>query len=123
VVATTPTTVDEYLDGLRPDTQRVLRRIREVAHRSVPGAEETIKFSMPTITLGGRSIVHFAGWKEHVSIYPAPEPDEALDADLAPYQDPKSKGTLKFPLDRPIPYDLIGRVIAKLAEVNRPATG
>jgi uncharacterized protein YdhG (YjbR/CyaY superfamily) len=121
-VATTPTTVDEYLDAFRPDTQQVLRRIREVAHSAVPGAEETIKYSMPTITLGGRSIVHFAGWKGHVSIYPAPEPDEALDADLAPYQDPKAKGTLKFPLDKPIPYELIGRVITKLAEVNRPAS-
>ena len=120
-MADAPKDIDDYIATAPADSQPALREIRTRIHALVPDATEAISYQIPTFKLDGKVLVHFAGWKEHVSIYPAPEPDEALDADLAPYQDAKSKGTLKFPLDEPMPYDLIGRVIAKLAEVNRPA--
>ena len=78
-----------------------------------PDAGEAIAYQMPTITYGGQSLVHFAGWKAHVSLYPTPEADEDLARELEPYE--TGKGTLKFSLKKPIPYELIGRVAAALA--------
>jgi len=63
---------------------------------------------MPTITLGGRPLLHFAGWKHHISLYPAPAGDDALERRLAPYRSARS--TLRFPLSQPVPYDLIAQV-------------
>lgn len=107
------TTIDDYLAGQPPEVREVLEEIRRVAHAAVPGAEETIKYQMPTLVLGGRSLVHFAGWKRHVSLYPEPGPGGGLERDLDPYR--AGRGTLKFRLDEPIPYALIGRVVQRLA--------
>jgi uncharacterized protein YdhG (YjbR/CyaY superfamily) len=103
--------VDGYVRGLPEAVRPVVEEIRQAIHRAVPGVGETISYHMPTFTLDGRRIVHLAAWKQHISIYPAPE--GILDEELAPYRSDKS--TLKFPLRRPIPYDLIGRVAAALA--------
>ena len=97
----------------------MLSQIRQTIHAAVPGSGETISYNIPAMTLGGKRYVHFAGWAKHVSLYPAPDLDEseagyALAAELEPYQG--GKGTLKFPLNQPIPYDLIGRVATRLAE-------
>jgi len=106
-------TVEAYLasfpDGVRP----VLEQVRQTIRTAVPGAEETISYDIPTFKLGGRAVVYFAGWKHHVSVYPIPQADEALERDLAPFR--AAKGTLKFPLDRPVPYELIGRAAGLLA--------
>jgi uncharacterized protein YdhG (YjbR/CyaY superfamily) len=64
---------------------------------------------MPTITLNGRDLVYFAAWKRHISLYPIPAVDEAFDRELEPYK--AAKGTLRFPLARPIPYGLIQRLV------------
>lgn len=112
---TAPESVDAYL-AAQPDAVRdVLERIRRIVHETVPGAGETIAYGMPTATLDGRSLVHWAGWAKHVSVYPEPDPadDPALAQDLAPYAN--GRGTLKFRLDRPVPYDLVGRVVTALA--------
>ncbi|MFZ0159578.1 MAG: DUF1801 domain-containing protein [Kineosporiaceae bacterium] len=69
---------------------------------------------MPTFTLDGRSVVHIAAWKHHLAVYPVPAGDAAFDEELAPYR--ATEGTLRFPLKQPIPYDLIARVAALLAE-------
>jgi uncharacterized protein YdhG (YjbR/CyaY superfamily) len=82
----------------------------------VPEGEDAISYNMPTLTLGGRRIVHYAGWKKHVSLYPAPEDDGALGRDLAPYS--AGKGTLKFPLAEPMPHELIARIVQRLSGVQ-----
>lgn len=107
------TTVDEYIDSCAEEVRGPLREIRRRVHDAVPGAAEKISYHIPAITLDGRDLVYFAAWRHHVSLYPAPEADEELDRELAGYR--AAKGTLRFPLNRPIPYELIGRVAAVLA--------
>ena len=75
--------------------------------RGAPGTEERISYGIPTFALDGRYLIYFAGWKQHVSVYPIPETDDVLERAIAPYR--TGKGTLRFPLDQPIPYDLIER--------------
>jgi uncharacterized protein YdhG (YjbR/CyaY superfamily) len=116
------TDVDHYIAAFPADVQSVLQQIRQTIHAAVPGTQEKISYDIPTLTRDGKRYVHFAGWAKHVSLYPVPETEEteagyALAAELEPYL--AGKGTLKFPLNKPIPYDLIGRVAAALAE--RPA--
>jgi uncharacterized protein YdhG (YjbR/CyaY superfamily) len=116
------TDIDDYIATFPADVQQVLSEIRRTIHAAVPGSLEKISYDIPTMTRDGKRYVHFAGWAKHISLYPVPESDEteggqALAAELEPYL--AGKGTLKFPLNRPIPYELIGRVAAALAE--RPA--
>jgi uncharacterized protein YdhG (YjbR/CyaY superfamily) len=106
----TPATVDEYVASFPPETRTVLEKVRRTMRSAAPGTEETISYGIPTFTLNGRYVIYFAGWKRHISIYPIPQGDEALRQDLAPYV--AAKGTLRFPLDKPIPYDLIERLTA-----------
>jgi uncharacterized protein YdhG (YjbR/CyaY superfamily) len=80
----------------------------------VPGAEETISYQIPTVTLEGRYLVYFAGWKKHISIYPVPPLDETLEQEVDPHR--SGKDTLRFSLNEPIPYELIGRVAATMRE-------
>jgi uncharacterized protein YdhG (YjbR/CyaY superfamily) len=103
-------TVDEYVASFPPETRDVLERVRRAMRSAAPGTEERISYDIPTFTLDGRYLIYFAGWKRHISIYPIPRGDEALERDLAPYM--AAKGTLRFPLDKPVPYDLIERVTA-----------
>jgi uncharacterized protein YdhG (YjbR/CyaY superfamily) len=107
-MAETFDSVDEYIASFPDETRDVLIRIRRTLHEAVPGAAEKISYQIPTLTVDGKPVVHFAGWAKHVSVYPLPEGDEALVADLAPYR--SGPGTAKFPLNKPIPYDLIDRI-------------
>jgi uncharacterized protein YdhG (YjbR/CyaY superfamily) len=107
-------TIEEYIGSFPEDVQAVLEEIRRRILTAVPGAGEAISYQIPAITLSGRSLVHFAGWKHHVSLYPVPAADEALEQELAPYL--AGKGTVRFPLGQPIPYDLIERLAALLAQ-------
>jgi uncharacterized protein YdhG (YjbR/CyaY superfamily) len=104
-----PASIDTYIDGFPPEVQEVLQRIRRAAFGAAPDTTEGISYGIPTLMLGGRQILFFAAWKRHVSVYPVPG-DPALQHDVAPYL--SGKGTLRFPLDRPIPYALIGRIAA-----------
>ena len=103
--------VEEYIGSFPADVRAILEHVRRAILDAVPGAGETISYQIPTIALGGRPLLYFAGWKHHISVYPAPAGDEALERRLGPYRSGKS--TLKFPLSRPVPYDLIAQV-AKL---------
>jgi uncharacterized protein YdhG (YjbR/CyaY superfamily) len=103
--------VEEYIGSFPADVRAILEHVRRAILDAVPGAGEKISYQIPTITLGGRPLLYFAGWKHHISVYPAPAGDEALERRLGPYRSGKS--TLKFPLSRPVPYDLIAQV-AKL---------
>ncbi len=104
--------VDEYIAEFPVETQRILKKIRRIAKKAAPGCAEKISYQIPTITLDGKNVAHFAGWSNHVSIYPVPSTNSKLQKDVAGYV--AGKGTLKFPLSEPIPYDLIERVLEQL---------
>jgi uncharacterized protein YdhG (YjbR/CyaY superfamily) len=106
------TTVDKYISGLPDDVRPIMERIRIMVHVLVPDAEETMSYGMPTITRDGRYLMYFAGWKKHVAIYPLPAGDAEFERDIAPYR--AAKGTARFPLGKPIPYELIERLLALL---------
>ena len=103
--------VDEYLATKPTALQRTLGRMRRIIRRALPGAEEVISYQIPTYRLNGRVVIYFAGWTKHVSIYPVTARlVEALGDRIKPYV--ASTGTLRFPLSKPIPERLIGRVAA-----------
>jgi len=107
--------VDAYLASLPVETRVVVAEMRRRMLAVAPSdAVEAITYQMPTIKLDGKNLVHYAGWRHHVSVYPVPGGDESLLIELERYAD--GKGTLKFPLAQPIPYDLIERVAAALIE-------
>jgi uncharacterized protein YdhG (YjbR/CyaY superfamily) len=110
-------TVDEYIDSFPDEVQERLRRIRQVIREVGPEAGERISYGMPTVTLDGKYVVYYSAWKRHLALYPVPGGDEALARDLHPYR--TGKGTLRFPLDRPLPEDLVRRVVAALV-TERP---
>jgi uncharacterized protein YdhG (YjbR/CyaY superfamily) len=116
--------IDDYISAAPVESQVVLEEIRRRVHDLAPGVEETISYQMPTFRLNGRSVVHVAAWKHHVSLYPVPDSvDGSLADDLAPYA--SGKGTMRFPLNDPIPYELVERVVQALLEQNsleRPPT-
>ena len=105
--------VEEYLHSFPSNVREVLEEIRRRIHAAVPGGEDVIRYDIAAVQVDGRSVVHYAGWKQHVSLYPAPGPEAGLDDELASYV--TGKGTVKFPLSGPVPYDLVGRVAAALA--------
>ncbi len=110
--------IDDYIRSFPENVQIILQQVRTSIHDAVPGADEKISYNIPAITVGGRSVVQFAGWKQHISMYPAPDGDEALERAIAPYR--SERATLKFPLTEPIPYDLVARVASRLAERRGP---
>lgn len=107
-------TIDDYINSFPEDVQVILEKVRRTIRKVVPGAGETISYQIPTITLNGKYVVYFAAWKHHISVYPLPATDEALEQELAPYR--AGKGTARFPLREPIPYDLIERLVALLVK-------
>ena len=107
------TTIDEYISALPDDVAEIIEDVRQAIRKAVPDAGERISYQMPTVTLDGTSLVHFAAWKHHVAIYPPiPTAEEPLEQELAPYRD--AKGTVKFSLSEPIPYDVIERLVTFL---------
>jgi uncharacterized protein YdhG (YjbR/CyaY superfamily) len=100
--------IDEYIAGFPSDVQTILEKIRMTIRKAAPGAEETIKYQIPTFTLKG-NLVHFAAYKKHIGFYPAPRGIPKFKKELSIYG--SGKGTLKFPLDKPIPFDLISKIV------------
>ena len=111
----TPVDIDEYIAGFPPDVQAKLQKIRATIRAAAPEAEETIKYKMPAYVLNG-NLVYFAAYKRYISLYPAPAGNEAFNRELAAYQVEKS--TIRFPLDKPIPYDLISQIVRYRVEAN-----
>ena len=111
--------VDEYIATFPPDVQRTLEEVRAAIRAAVPGTEERISYGIPTFSLDGRYVVYFSGWKRHVSVYPIPDTagDPAFERELKRHM--AGKGTLKFPLDEPMPVELIQRVARRLLEQRR----
>ncbi len=103
-----PTSVAEYIAGFPRNVQEILEQIRSTIKQAAPEAEERISYRMPTFTLKG-NLVHFAAFKKHIGFYPMPAGIEQFQEELSVYQ--SAKGSVQFPLDRPIPFDLIGRIV------------
>lgn len=110
-----PGTIAEYIAGFPADVQQVLQQIRQTIRQAAPDAQEAISYRMPTFKLHG-DLVHFAAHKKHIGFYPAPSGIEAFKDELAPYA--SSKGAVQFPLDQPMPYDLISRIVQFRAQEN-----
>ena len=104
-----PTTVDAYIADFPPEVQAILEQIRRVIHEAAPNVEETISYRMLAFTLNGRYLVYIAAYKKHIGLYPAPMGVEEFQEAVSMYG--AGKGTMKFPLDQPIPFELIRKVV------------
>lgn len=110
--------IDGYIAGFDPDMQQVLEEVRAVIRAAAPEATETIAYAMPTFDLDRKHLVHFAGFAHHLGFYPTPSGIEAFKDELAPYK--SAKGSVQFPLDAPMPNDLIRRMVEfRVAEVRK----
>ena len=108
--------VDEYINTFSGETKARLQSLRDLFKSAVPEAQEAISYNIPTFKLNGKYLVYFAGYKNHISIYPIPRVDEELGKELLPFV--KGKGTLQFPLSSPLPLELILRVLDCLLKDN-----
>jgi uncharacterized protein YdhG (YjbR/CyaY superfamily) len=111
--------IDEYIAGFPPDVQRILQKVRTTISTAAPQAEEVISYQMPTFRLEG-NLVHFAAFKNHIGLYPTPSGTDKFRVELSPYE--TGKGSIRFPLDEPIPYDLISRIVKFRVEENLERT-
>ncbi len=111
----TPRNIDEYIADLPRDLQEILEEIRLTIRKAAPDAQETIKYQIPTFTLNG-NLVHFAAFKKHIGFYPTPTGIERFRKELSANEG--AKGSVKFPLDKPIPFDLIGKIVKFRAKEN-----
>jgi uncharacterized protein YdhG (YjbR/CyaY superfamily) len=112
----TPATIDEYIAGFPDDVQKILTRIRTTVHEAAPDAEEAISYQMPTFKLHG-NLVHFAAFQYHIGFYPIPSGIKAFKEEFSASK--SGKGSVQFPLDQPIPYDLIRRIVKFRVHENR----
>ncbi|MEP6594927.1 MAG: DUF1801 domain-containing protein, partial [Ginsengibacter sp.] len=101
--------IDEYIAGFPKNVQKILEQIRATIKKAAPGVEETISYAIPAFTLNGSYLVYFAGYKNHIGIYPAPRGNEAFKKELSVYKG--GKGTVQFPLDKPMPLSLIAKIV------------
>lgn len=101
--------IDEYISTFPKDVQKILEELRETIKAAAPEAEQKISYGIPTFMLNGKYLIYFAGWKNHISIYPIPSGSEAFNQQVSKYVE--GKGTLKFPLDKPLPMRLITKIV------------
>jgi len=105
---TSPKDIEEYIARFPEDIQEILEKLRMTIREAAPEAEERISYQMPTFALKG-NLVHFAAHKSHIGFYPTPSGIEEFEKELSPYVG--GKGSVRFPLDQPIPYDLISKIV------------
>jgi len=119
--------IDEYVKSFPPDVQVILEKVRNVIHTAAPEAEEAISYQMPTFKLYG-NLVHFAAYEHHLGFYPIPSALKKFATELLPYE--SGKGSVQFPLDQPIPYELLRKIVefrvkenvAKAQRKEKPGT-
>jgi len=114
--------IDQYISEFPEETQKLLEQIREIIRSVAPDATETISYAIPTFDLNGKHLVHFAGFAKHVGFYPVPSGMAAFEDELKVYK--RGKGSVQFPLDEPLPVDLIRRIVEfRVAENTRKTSG
>ena len=111
-----PSNIDEYITGFPKDVQNTLQKIRGIIKKAAPDAQEAIKYQIPTFVLNG-NLVHFAAFQKHIGFYPAPSGIEAFKDELSVYK--TAKGSVQFPLDEPVPYGLITKIVNFRLKENR----
>lgn len=113
-----PQSIDEYISGFPAEIQKILTKLRETVKKAAPNTTEAISYMMPTFKLNGKNLVHFAAFKNHIGFYPTPGGFIGFEKELAPYA--KSKGTVQFQLNEPIPYDLVTKIVkARVEEFSK----
>ncbi|MBI5848932.1 MAG: DUF1801 domain-containing protein [Nitrospirae bacterium] len=116
-----PKSIDEYIAGFPEDVQGILRKTQSTIRSAAPDAEEAVKYGIPTFVLNG-NLVHFGGFQKHIGFYPTPSGIEEFKDELSVYK--SAKGSVQFPLDQPIPYSLIRKIVAfRVKEVGKKAAG
>lgn len=100
--------IDDYIGGFPREVQAHLQKIRDIIRKAAPDAVETIKYQIPTFVLQG-NLVHFAAFSQHIGFYPTPSAVEAFSDELKSYR--SAKGSVQFPLDKPIPFSLIKKMV------------
>jgi len=109
-------TVDTYIQGFPEEVRELLRKVRSTISQNAPEAVEGIAYGMPAYKANGKPLVYFAGYRSHLGFYATPSGHEAFAKELSRYK--QGKGSVQFPLDKPIPYDLIGRIVAFRVKEN-----
>jgi uncharacterized protein YdhG (YjbR/CyaY superfamily) len=110
-----PTNIDEYITEFPAEVQKILQQVRTTIKEAAPAAEETISYAIPTFKVNG-NLVHFAAFKNHIGFYPTPSGSEAFKKELSVYK--SGKGSVQFPLDKPMPFDLITKIVKFRVEEN-----
>jgi len=116
----TANSIEEYIAEFPAETKKMLQELRAIIKASAPGATETISYAIPTFDLNGHHLVHFAGFAKHIGFYPEPSAIEAFKEELEPYKG--GKGSAQFPLGKPLPTDLICRIVEFRVEENTGKT-
>ncbi len=117
----TASSIDEYIAEFPPETQKMLEELRALIKDAAPGATETISYAIPTFDLNGHHLVHFAGYAKHIGFYPIPSALDAFEEELKPYK--SGKGSAQLPLGKPLPAELIRRIVEfRVEENNRKAS-
>jgi uncharacterized protein YdhG (YjbR/CyaY superfamily) len=104
-----PENIDEYISSFPEEVQKLLNDIRSTIRKAAPDATESISYAIPTFKLNGSNLVHFAAFKEHIGFYATPTGHEAFEKKLSKYK--QGKGSVQFPLDEPMPHDLIKKIV------------
>jgi uncharacterized protein YdhG (YjbR/CyaY superfamily) len=108
-------TIDEYIKTFPKDIQKILETVRQTIKKTVPDADETISYQIPTFKLNG-NLVHFAAFKNHIGFYPGSKAIKDFQKELAKYK--SSKGAVQFPIDRPMPLSLIEKIVKHRVKEN-----
>jgi len=111
--------IDEYIASFPKETQKILEKVRATISKAAPEATETINYGMPTFYLNG-NLVHFAAFKYHIGFYPTPSGIETFKNELSGYEG--AKGSVKFPIDKPIPFDVISKIVKFRVKENLEKT-
>ena len=113
------TTMDAYIASVPKEVQSILEEIRQTIRKAAPDAVEAISYQIPTFKLNGNNLVHFAAWKDHVGFYATPSGNAAFRKELSKYK--VAKGSIQFPIDEPIPFDLVtNMVLFRVKETRVP---
>ncbi len=102
-------TIDEYIRTFPEEVQTELKKMKKTIQEAAPEATEAIRYQMPTFRLNGKNLVHFAAFKNHIGFYPIPSGIEAFKKELSIYK--QGKGSVQFPLDKPVPYELVKKIV------------
>ena len=113
-----PQTIHAYIAGFPEDVQAILQQVRRTIHEAAPEATEAISYQMPTFKLHG-NLVHFGAFKNHIGFYPVPSGMAAFEEELAAYK--QGKGSVQFPLNKPMPLDLIRRIVEFRVQESKAA--